>query len=132
VTPRPINPKVGQLSAAGRRFGSGKPAYAESMAVEGSQPPALGRLADEIRDSAWDLALEVVEEGLREDQIPSLERLGREGQLGDIPTFITELAGELGDPQPGRVRRGSQLAALVRDHARVREELGFAPREIVT
>jgi diguanylate cyclase (GGDEF)-like protein len=30
------------------------------------------------------------------------------------------------------VRRGSQLAALVRDHARIREELGFAPREIVT
>jgi diguanylate cyclase (GGDEF)-like protein len=102
------------------------------MAVEGSDSPALALLADEMKASAWDLALEVVDEGLREDQIPSLERLGREGQLGDIPTFITELAGELGDPQPGRVRRGSQLAALVRDHARVREELGFAPREIVT
>jgi diguanylate cyclase (GGDEF)-like protein len=102
------------------------------MAVKGSQPPALERLAEEMRGSAWDLALEVVEEGLRDEQIPSLERLGREGQLGDIPTFITELAGELGDPQPGRMRRGSQLAALVRDHARVREELGFAPREIVT
>jgi diguanylate cyclase (GGDEF)-like protein len=100
------------------------------MAVEGSQP-ALERLAEEMRASAWHLALEVVEEGLRDEQIPSLERLGREGQLGDIPTFITELAGELGDPQPGRMRRGSQLAALVRDHARVREELGFAPREIV-
>jgi diguanylate cyclase (GGDEF)-like protein len=102
------------------------------MAVEGSQPPALQRLAEEMTASALDLALEVVEEGLRDEQIPSLERLGREGQLGDIPTFITELAGELGDPQPGRMRRGSQLAALVRDHARVREELGFAPREIVT
>jgi diguanylate cyclase (GGDEF)-like protein len=102
------------------------------MAAEGSQPPSLGRLADEIRESAWELALEAVEEGLRDDQIPSLQRLGREGQLGDTPTFIGELAGELADPQPGRVRRGSQLAALVRDHARVREELGFAPREIVT
>jgi diguanylate cyclase (GGDEF)-like protein len=102
------------------------------MAVEGSQSPALVRLAEEMTAAAWELALEVVEEGLREDQIPSLERLGREGQLGDIPTFITELAGELRDPQPGRMRRGSQLAALVRDHARVREELGFAPREIVT
>jgi diguanylate cyclase (GGDEF)-like protein len=30
------------------------------------------------------------------------------------------------------MRRGGALAALVRDHARVREELGFAPREIVT
>jgi diguanylate cyclase (GGDEF)-like protein len=102
------------------------------MAAEGSQPASLGRLADEIRESASELALEVVEEGLREDQIPSLARLAREGQLSDIPTFIAELAGELADPQPGRVRRGSQLAALVRDHARVREELGFAPREIVT
>jgi diguanylate cyclase (GGDEF)-like protein len=102
------------------------------MAAEGSQPPSLGRLADELRESAWELALEVVEEGLREDQIPSLARLGRDGQLSDSPTFIAELAGELADPQPGRMRRGSQLAALVRDHARVREELGFAPREIVT
>jgi diguanylate cyclase (GGDEF)-like protein len=102
------------------------------MAVEGFESPALARLAEEMTAAAWALALEVVEEGLRDDQIPSLERLGREGQLGDIPTFITELAGELRDPQPGRVRRGSQLAALVRDHARVREELGFAPREIVT
>ena len=101
------------------------------MGVEGSSPPLLERLASDIRASAWDLALEVVEEGLQDDQIPSLERLGREGQLGDIPTFIAELARELGDPQPGRVRRGGQLAALVRDHARVREELGFAPREVV-
>jgi diguanylate cyclase (GGDEF)-like protein len=45
--------------------------------------------------------------------------------------FIGELARELADPQPGRVHRGGQLAALVRDHARTREELGFAPREIV-
>jgi diguanylate cyclase (GGDEF)-like protein len=101
------------------------------MGVEGSSPPSLERLAGDIRASAWDLALEVVEEGLQDEQIPSLERLGREGQLGDIPTFIGELARELGDPQPGRVRRGGQLAALVRDHARVREELGFAPREVV-
>jgi diguanylate cyclase (GGDEF)-like protein len=106
-------------------------AYAEQVAAEGSQPAFLGRLADDIRGSASELALEVVEEGLRDDQIPSLERLGREGQLGDIPTFIGELAGGLADPQPDRMRRGGQLAALVRDHARVREELGFAPREIV-
>ena len=30
------------------------------------------------------------------------------------------------------MRRGGPLAALVRDHAREREALGFAPREIVT
>ena len=102
------------------------------MVAEGPQPPSLERLAEEIRKSAWELALEVVEEGLQDDQIPSLARLGREGQLVDMPTFIGELGRELGDPQPGRLRRGSQLAALVRDHARMREELGFAPREIVT
>jgi diguanylate cyclase (GGDEF)-like protein len=102
------------------------------VAVEGSQPASLGRLAEEIRGSAAELALAVVAEGLDEDQIPSLGRLGREGQLGGIPIFISELAGELDDPQPGRLHRGGQLAALVRDHARTREELGFAPREIVT
>ncbi len=102
------------------------------MAAEASPTPSLELLAAEMRESALDLALATVEEGLHEDQLPSLARLGRDGQLGDIPTFISELAGELGDPQPGRLRRGGQLAALVRDHARLREELGFAPREIVT
>ena len=54
------------------------------------------------------------------------------GQVGDVPTFIVELSRELAEPQPGRLRRGGPLAALVRDHAREREALGFAPREIVT
>jgi diguanylate cyclase (GGDEF)-like protein len=93
---------------------------------------ALDRLGAAIRDAAWELALELVHEGLRDDTIPSLGRLGQLGQLGDMPTFITELGRELSDPQPGRMRRGSPLAALVRDHAREREALGFAPREIVT
>jgi diguanylate cyclase (GGDEF)-like protein len=93
---------------------------------------ALVQLAAGIREASWGLALEFVEEGLRDDMIPSLARLGQIGQLGDIPTFIGELAQELGDPQPSRTRRGSPLAALVRDHAREREALGFAPREIVT
>jgi diguanylate cyclase (GGDEF)-like protein len=93
---------------------------------------ALSQLAEEIRVEAWDLALAVVEEGLRDDQIPPLARLGRIGQLGDVPTFISELAQQLLHPQPDRLRRGSPLAALVRDHAREREALGFAPRDIVT
>jgi diguanylate cyclase (GGDEF)-like protein len=93
---------------------------------------ALPGLADEIRDVSWELALEVVEEGLRDDAVPSLQRLGQVGQLGDVPSFIVELSKELGDPQPARLRRGGPLAALVRDHAREREALGFAPREIVT
>jgi diguanylate cyclase (GGDEF)-like protein len=92
----------------------------------------LSQLAEEIRVEAWELALAVVEEGLRDDQIPPLARLGRIGQLGDVPTFIAELALQLLHHQPARLRRGSPLAALVRDHAREREALGFAPRDIVT
>jgi diguanylate cyclase (GGDEF)-like protein len=92
----------------------------------------LAQLAKEIRAEAWRLALAVVEEGLREDTIPPLARLGRVGQLGDMPTFISELAQQLARPEPDRLRPGSPLAALVRDHAREREALGFAPRDIVT
>ncbi len=92
----------------------------------------LSGLADEIREASWELALEVVDEGLRDDAVPSLQRLGQVGQVGDVPTFIVELSRELAEPQPGRLRRGGPLAALVRDHAREREALGFAPREIVT
>src|ERR671935_52379 len=65
------------------------------MAVEGSRPIALGRLAEELRGSSLELALEVVEEGLAEDQIPSMARLGREGQLGDVPTFSDGFDSEL-------------------------------------
>ena len=101
------------------------------MSVTGAPEPALARLADEIKEAGGDLALEVVEQGLADDAMPSLQRLGRMGQLGDMPTFIVELSRELRDPQPGRVGRGSPLAALARDHAREREALGFAPREIV-
>src|SRR4051794_29605255 len=92
----------------------------------------LAQLAIDIRAEAWDLALAVVAEGLRDDTIPPLARLGRIGQLGDMPTFIAELAEHLRHPRPERLHRGSQLAALVRDHAREREALGFAPRDIVT
>jgi diguanylate cyclase (GGDEF)-like protein len=101
-----------------------------SDAAEAGTP--LAGLAEELREGSWALALEVVEEGLRDDAVPSLARLGELGRLGDIPTFIAELARELTDPQPGRLRPGSPLAALVRDHAREREALGFAPREVVT
>jgi diguanylate cyclase (GGDEF)-like protein len=93
---------------------------------------ALDLLATEIRESSWDLALTYIDEALKDDTVPSLQRLGQVGQLGDIPTFIIELSNELGDPQPARLRAGGPLATLVRDHAREREALGFAPREIVT
>src|SRR3954465_8385436 len=95
-------------------------------------PSALEELASAIQAPAWDLAVAGVEEGLLDDQIPSLQRLGRLGQLGDIPTFISELARGLGAPRPERMRGGSPLAAQAREHARQREAFGFAPREIVT
>jgi diguanylate cyclase (GGDEF)-like protein len=102
----------------------------EPVAATTSEP--LARLADEIRIDAWEIALAVVAEGLKDDAIPPLGRLGRSGQLGDMPTFIAELAEHLLHPSPERLQRGSPLAALVRDHAREREALGFAPRDIVT
>src|SRR4051794_11314416 len=74
----------------------------------------------------------MVDEGLADDIIPSLVRPGRVAQPGDIPTFITELGGEVEKPVPGRMRVGGPLAAIARDHARQREALGFAPREVVT
>jgi diguanylate cyclase (GGDEF)-like protein len=95
-------------------------------------PGALSALGSELHANGWELALEVVEEGLADDVVPSLVRLGRVAQLGDIPTFITELGREVERPMPERMRIGGPLAAIARDHARRREALGFAPREVVT
>jgi diguanylate cyclase (GGDEF)-like protein len=94
--------------------------------------PALVRLASAIREAGWELALEVVQEGLEGGAVPALGRLDRMGQLGDMPTFISELAHELEHPEPERMRRGGPLATLARDHGREREALGFAPRDVVT
>src|SRR4026209_2929924 len=98
--------------------------------VEARESPALNQLADAIRASAWELALATVEEGLLDDRIPSLQRLGRLGQLGDLPAFVGELAGELAEPQPEHLRHSGPLAARGREHVRQREALGFAPREV--
>jgi diguanylate cyclase (GGDEF)-like protein len=95
-------------------------------------PGALSALGAELRTRGWELALEAVEEGLTDDVVPSLVRLGRVAQLGDMPTFISELGREVETPMPGRMRVGGPLAAIARDHARRREALGFAPREVVT
>lgn len=95
-------------------------------------PSALTALGGELRANGWELALEIVEEGLRDDVIPSLSRLGRVAQFGDMPTFIAELGREVEMPAPERMRVGGPLAAIARDHARGREALGFAPREVVT
>jgi diguanylate cyclase (GGDEF)-like protein len=96
-----------------------------------AHPSPLEELASAVQTRAWDLAVDVVEEGLLDDQLPSLQRLGRLGQLGDMPTFIAELARELLEPHSERFGLGVALAAQAREHAREREALGFAPREIV-
>jgi diguanylate cyclase (GGDEF)-like protein len=93
---------------------------------------AVERLAATIREAAMELAREVVEEGVRDDAIPSLERVSEVARLGDMPIFIVELAQRVGEADAEPLRRGGALAALARDHAREREALGFAPREVVT
>jgi diguanylate cyclase (GGDEF)-like protein len=85
-----------------------------------------------VRAAAWELAVEVVEEGLRDEAVPSLARLGQIGQVGGLPTFIAELGRELSESERVGAGRPAVLTALVRDHAREREALGFVPREIVT
>lgn len=92
----------------------------------------LRRLADGIGRAAMDLAREVVDEGVADGVIPALARVDEVARLGDVPIFIVELAREVADPEPGRIRRESPLASLARDHARGREELGFVPRDVVT
>ena len=71
-----------------------------------------------VKASAWDLAVECLEEALAEGAVPSLERLGRLGQLGTLPSFVAALDG------------GDDPAALAEDHARERESLGLAPAEV--
>jgi diguanylate cyclase (GGDEF)-like protein len=96
------------------------------------QKSRLDELASEIRRSAWDLAVEVVEEGLRDDLVPSLERLDALSRLNEIPSFIGALGREIAQADESGFRHGGPLATLARDHAREREALGFAPREVVT
>ncbi|MEO8291375.1 MAG: GGDEF domain-containing protein [Gaiellaceae bacterium] len=71
-----------------------------------------------VKTSAWDLAVESIEEALAEGVVPSLERLGRLGQLGTLPSFVAALDA---DDEP---------ASLAADHALERESLGLAPREV--
>jgi diguanylate cyclase (GGDEF)-like protein len=71
-----------------------------------------------VRQSAWDLAGECVDEAISSGSTPSLERLGRLGQLGSLPSFIAALGEE------------EDLAVLVNHYARERESLGLSPSEI--
>lgn len=103
-------------------------------ALRGQAHPEDGfaQVAAAIRDAAWELALAVVQEGLRDDAVPSLARVGELDRLGDIPAFIGELGSHVIHPEPRRIRPGGRLAEVARHHARLREALGFTPREVVT
>src|SRR5437899_5456383 len=91
-------------------------------------PPAP--LGAAIRADGWELAAEVVAEGLSDDVIPPLARLGKTLQLGELPTFVAELGRSL--QQGAGPRLSSSLAAIAREHARIREQLGYTPRDVVT
>ena len=71
-----------------------------------------------MRLSAWDVAGETVEEASRMGAAPSLERLGRLGQLGSLP-LVVEAA-----------REGATADAVLA-HAREREGLGAGPHEVL-
>jgi diguanylate cyclase (GGDEF)-like protein len=86
----------------------------------------LRRLASEMREAAMDLAAEVA------GAVEALASVEAPERYGDIPIFIHELAGQIEEPEADRGARESPLASLARDHARRREELGLAPRDVVT
>jgi diguanylate cyclase (GGDEF)-like protein len=86
------------------------------MVADGA--PKLTHVPGVVRQSAWDLAVESVDEAIASGMTPSLERLGRLGQLGSLPSFIASFSEE------------EDLAALADDYARERESLGLGPGEI--
>jgi len=71
------------------------------------------------RALAWDLAIEAIDETLRAGVAPSLERLGRLGQVGSLATLVEALGSE------------EALAGAAIAHAREREGIGLAPGEVV-
>jgi diguanylate cyclase (GGDEF)-like protein len=92
--------------------------------VEGGD--TLRRLVADMRDAAMELAAEVAA------GVEALASVDEPARFGDIPIFIHELAGQIEAPEADRAARESPLASLARDHARRREELGLAPRDVVT
>ena len=86
----------------------------------------LSRLAAEMREAAMELAAEVAA------GVDVLAHVAAPERFGDIPIFIHELAGQIEAPEDDRAAQESPLASLARDHARRREELGLAPRDVVT
>jgi diguanylate cyclase (GGDEF)-like protein len=99
--------------------------------IEAEAPNRLRTLSDSLRDNAWELAVEAVQEGMVSGTVPSLGELSPLDRVGDIPAFIGELAREIADPHPARFDGAGPLLELARAHARNREALGFTPREVL-
>src|SRR4051794_12325044 len=92
---------------------------------------ALHTLAETLRENAWELSVEAVQEGLLTGTVPRLGELEPLDRVGDIPAFVGELAREIADPQAERFEGAGPLLELARAHARNREALGFTPREVL-
>jgi diguanylate cyclase (GGDEF)-like protein len=103
-----------------------------SLTTGEAHAAALARLGRRLIEAARELAIATVEDGLRDEQVPSLARLGRPGQLGAVPAFVAELGRALVEGDEAPLGDGTALAARAREHARKRGALGFEPREIVT
>ena len=71
------------------------------------------------RALAWDLAIEAIDETVRTGVAPSLDRLGRLGQVGSLATLVEALGDE------------EALAGAAIAHAREREGVGLAPGEVL-
>ena len=62
----------------------------------------LQTLSATLRENAWELAVEAVQEGMVSGTVPRLGELGPLDRVGDIPAFIGELAREIADPRAER------------------------------
>jgi diguanylate cyclase (GGDEF)-like protein len=93
---------------------------------------SLDVIAGELREHAFELALESADDALRDGDVQSLDGLDALARVGDIPAFIGELAREIAEPEEARLDPSGPLLELARTHARNREALGFTPREVLT
>ena len=99
--------------------------------AERETPNGLRTLSDTLRENAWELSVEAVQEGLATGTVPRLGELGPLDRVGDIPAFVGELAREIAEPRAERFAGAGPLLELARAHARTREALGFTPREVL-
>ena len=81
----------------------------------------LQTLSATLRENAWELAVEAVQEGMVSGTVPRLGELGPLDRVGDIPAFIGELAREIADPQAARFDgAGAAPGACARPRAQPR------------